>query len=137
MLKDINEIRRVNAAKIVDERFGGDFHPLAEQLGTQPSFIGRLVRANASGKRNIGDGLARRLEQIGEKPPNWLDHDHERLSDEMGALLERYQRSDPDTQAMILLALDDPSAPIPDSMRPSLKLMIQAVRMTVAQHVSA
>ena len=137
MLRDINEIRRINALYILQKRFEANKKIMADAMGVSDAYLGRILSIDVAQPRNIGDEVARKIEVVAQMPPNWLDHDHDRLSAEMEALIERYRRSDAETQAMIQLALDDPAAPIPESMRPSLKLMIQAVRMTVAQHVSA
>ena len=132
MLRDINSIRRINAARIVEEIFGGDLKKAADRLDTQPSFVGRITREEAAGKRGIGDKLARKLEKIAKKPANWLDQDHERMSPELEALTERYRKSTPDVQALIRLALDDPNMPLPKEIRPSLRTMLEGVRMAIA-----
>lgn len=132
MFRDIKTIRRANAATIIRERFENDFEKAAEAIGTQASFVRRLVRADASGARDIGEVLARKLERLAERPENWLDFDHEQLGGGAFALLERYTSSPPDIQALIRLALDDPDMPLPKSIRPSLKTMLEGVRMAIA-----
>lgn len=73
---DIQQIRRTNTARIVHEVYEGVNARLAERLGVQPSYITRILRPGASGARAIGDDLARRIEEAGGKPANWLDHEH-------------------------------------------------------------
>ena len=45
----------------------------AEKFQTSPRSFGHVW----NGRRNIGDELARRLEQAFNKPQNWIDTDHE------------------------------------------------------------
>lgn len=82
VLPDINEIRRKNAERLLASNFNGNRVAMADALETQPSFLGRLLNANAAQRRNIGDSLARRIEQLCRREPNWLDHDHDRAPDD-------------------------------------------------------
>ena len=49
----------------------------------------------------------------------------------------RIEQSPPDVQALIRLALDDPDSPLPDSVRPSIKAMIEMVRLQIRQNLVA
>ncbi|MGB1560784.1 MAG: hypothetical protein ACPHN2_04720 [Sinimarinibacterium flocculans] len=135
MLRDINDVRRTNANWICANKFGGDRKQMADALDVSGAYLGRILNEGVSQPRNIGDDVARKIEEVGGMPTNWLDHDYERLPPGLEPLLERYKRSDPETQAMIRLALDDPDAPLPAAMRESLKTMIQAVRMAIASQI--
>ncbi len=76
VMHDIQQIRRLNTARIVQDVFQGVKSRLAEKLNVQPSYITRITEANASGARAIGDDLARRIEEASGKPRNWLDQSH-------------------------------------------------------------
>lgn len=82
---DIQTIRRRNAVRILQERFGGVKAQLASRMNAvrapgegliQASYVTRLLKEGASGARLIGDDMARRIERAGEKPLNWLDQNH-------------------------------------------------------------
>ncbi|MGH6753636.1 MAG: S24 family peptidase [Bradyrhizobium sp.] len=49
---------------------------MAEAIGVQPSYITRILNVEATGAKNIGDDLARRIEEVARKTENWLDHQH-------------------------------------------------------------
>lgn len=57
-------------------------------------------------------------------------------TDPLDSLIARFEKSDPATQALIRIALDDPDAPLPKSIRPSLKSMIDMVRAAVRPHLT-
>lgn len=135
MFKDINHVRRDNAHSILNEQFSGTLRSLADALDVAPGFVSRFLSNNPASSRNIGDSLARRIEQVANKPTNWLDHDHEMLDETMVMLAQRYRAAPPDVQAMIRLALDDPSAPISEMVRPTVRAMIQMVRLQIAQNL--
>lgn len=73
---DLYQIRILNTLKIIKEEFKGVNRQFALKAGMQPGYVSRMLKPNASGKKRIGDDLARRIEQAGGKPENWLDRDH-------------------------------------------------------------
>lgn len=79
VLKDINEIRRENAMAVLRNKFNGTIKVLADALEVAPGFVSRVLNGTGAGSRNIGDSLARRIEQVSGCDPNWLDHDHSRI----------------------------------------------------------
>lgn len=86
-----NRIR--NLRSLLDE-FGGDLTKLSEKAGTSYDNLWQILNGTLlpSGKpRGIGDELAARLEEAGEKPSGWMDRNHE-LSDEAMAIAELFSR---------------------------------------------
>jgi len=86
---DIQQIRRINTARIVDENFGGVNRRLADRLNElrnpdegviQASYITRILKPDASGARKIGNQTARRIEAAAGKPLNWLDQEHRKVA---------------------------------------------------------
>lgn len=78
-MKDIGEIRRMNALSLIGSNFNGKKSRLAEALGIQPSYVSRMLVSGSKGERGVGDEMARRIEEVAGKPRNWLDQDHEHL----------------------------------------------------------
>lgn len=62
------EIRRLKLRELCKEF--GNATKLADIATIAPSEIHRVLR----GERNLGDILARRIEDKAKKPPHWLDH---------------------------------------------------------------
>jgi SOS-response transcriptional repressor LexA len=73
-LKSIHDTRRENLRALIDRRFGGSQTQLAQAVGLgQPSFVSRLLTENEGTRKNIGNRLARRVEEALGLSPNWLD----------------------------------------------------------------
>lgn len=79
-MKAISEIRRINALSLLGSAWQNKKTLMAEALGTQPGYITRILVPGAVGAREIGDDLARRIEDAAAKPLNWLDQDHDHLN---------------------------------------------------------
>lgn len=73
---DIKEIRRKNLRRLIDEKFERKQANLATAIDVQPDYISRCL----SGKKGIGEDLARKLEAISGKEKYWLDLDHDAVS---------------------------------------------------------
>ncbi|NKF21550.1 LexA family protein [Solimonas marina] len=80
-MEDINDIRRENGNRILTEVFGGKRTRMAAAIGVQQSYVSKILNKDAKGARNIGDDLARRIEEVSGKPRNWLDHKHGKVVD--------------------------------------------------------
>lgn len=78
-MKDIGEIRRINALSLIASHFGKKKSKLAAALGIQPSYVSRMLLSGSSGARGIGDDMARRIEEAAGVPKNWLDQAHDHL----------------------------------------------------------
>jgi len=70
----IGETRRANLRWLIDTEFDGIDAKLARQAGLHPSQISRALSANSS--TEIGNRLARRIEEKTEKPEGWMDEMH-------------------------------------------------------------
>ena len=73
----IDELRRTNLRKLIDDRFQGVAAPLAKRLDLQPSYMSRLFTKNEDHRRNIGDEMARKIEGILGLPDGWMDTTHD------------------------------------------------------------
>lgn len=72
-MKSIKEIRRANFARAIEEKCGGNQTDAAARLEySTPSLVSRY----ATGKKDIGDRAARKMEEAFGLPPNWMDADH-------------------------------------------------------------
>jgi len=73
-MKSIKEIRRANFARAIEEKCDGNQTDAAARLEySTPSLVSRY----ATGKKDIGDRAARKMEEAFGLPANWMDADHE------------------------------------------------------------
>ncbi|MGP5283184.1 S24 family peptidase [Pseudomonas helleri] len=70
---DIKDIRRFRLRKLVLTRFGGKQSAFADAIGRSASYVARLFSSNPAHSRNIGESLARQIEQLCEVPTGFLD----------------------------------------------------------------
>lgn len=71
----IDDIRRLNMLMLLEQ--SGDMkRVMAEKAGTSPSYISQLLTTNTEKRREIGDELARRLEDAYGKGFGWMDQYH-------------------------------------------------------------
>ena len=77
-MKEINTIRRENLLRLLEE--AGTQEGLAERCDVSHIYLNQIKNMRpdpATGKiRNIGNQLARKLEQGMKKPQGWMDTDH-------------------------------------------------------------
>ncbi|MGZ0107199.1 LexA family transcriptional regulator [Achromobacter xylosoxidans] len=72
-MKSIKEIRRANFARAIEDKCGGNQTDAAARLEySTPSLVSRY----ATGKKDIGDRAARKMEEAFGYPANWMDADH-------------------------------------------------------------
>jgi hypothetical protein len=71
-VKTIDEIRADNAKKIINHNENGNITAFAKNIGTDPAYIYQCFSLVT--KKNIGNELARRIEQVYEKPRGWMDN---------------------------------------------------------------
>lgn len=65
------EIRRIRLRKLIEDDFEGTAARFAELYDAEPSYISNLL----SGRQNIGERVARKIERVAGKPKLWLDSD--------------------------------------------------------------
>ena len=73
----IEEIRRYNLIWLIRQEYQGVDVNLARALGIQASQISRIFSGNPTHRRNIGRGLAEKIEEHSGKPNGWMDLVHD------------------------------------------------------------
>lgn len=73
LMKSINEIRRANMRHLVETHCNGTLKEFASRVGVQTAQASHLN----TGFRNIGDNIARRIENAFDLPRGWLDLNRE------------------------------------------------------------
>lgn len=76
-MKSIHDVRRENLIDLINRDFDGTQSRLAERMGTQQNLLSRWV----TGKKNIGDQAARKIEAAARKATNWMDLDRSMSAD--------------------------------------------------------
>lgn len=73
--------RRTNLQLIVRDRFQGNQTAAAREAGVHPNHFNCLVSENVKAVRNLGETLARKIEQGLALEAGWLDMPHDTLHD--------------------------------------------------------
>ncbi|MBF0379376.1 MAG: LexA family transcriptional regulator [Magnetococcales bacterium] len=71
MVRDISDLRREKLAQIIRQE--GSQSSVARKIDTDPSYLSQIM--SAKGRRNVGEALARRIEERFNKQPGWMDVD--------------------------------------------------------------
>lgn len=74
---DIHDIRRVNYRRLLAEKFDNMPSRLADKLKISRATLSRIFSSNKEARRNIGNNMARDIEQAARKPRGWLDMPHD------------------------------------------------------------
>lgn len=129
------QVRRINLARFITERYDGNKGQFADAVRTKRTQVYRYFAKSVKGQEP-GEDFARRVEDAHNLPRGYFDRDPDGQSADAWQLLaERFRSSPPDVQMLIQLALDDPKAPISDTVRPSLKAMLDIVRSQIRIHL--
>lgn len=76
-MKSINDIRRDNLRDIINSDFEGKQIRLATAMKLTPNLVSRWLKPSFDpNSKNIGDTVARKIEETARKPKYWLDTDH-------------------------------------------------------------
>lgn len=78
----IQDIRRQNLRSVIDGEFKGTPAHLAQAIGCTATSVSRLY-SEAASRRNIGDKMARAIEQAARLPEGWMDTPHQTLPGEL------------------------------------------------------
>ena len=70
---DIKEIRKARLQELINLKFGGVTARLAERIGRQASYLARILSGNPAHGRNIGEKLAREIEEACDLPYRYMD----------------------------------------------------------------
>jgi transcriptional regulator with XRE-family HTH domain len=82
-MSGVRSFRRVNLGNLI-ARYGGQ-RAFAERVGLSPAHVSQIM----TGRRNVGDQVARRIEQALNRPPGWMDIDHSYAKDNVPELTPR------------------------------------------------
>jgi SOS-response transcriptional repressor LexA len=83
MIRNIYEVRRLNALALLHELWGGVRKDMARDVGIQGSYLTKILNPGAVEARRIERVIADRIERAAGKPENWLDREHEGISDNL------------------------------------------------------
>lgn len=75
-MEKLHTIRKQNLQDLVLRKFAGNKSALARAADVHHNHINLLLSSNDVHRRNMGEELARRIEQTLGLPPLWLDQDH-------------------------------------------------------------
>jgi hypothetical protein len=97
---DLNEIRLRRIRQIINERHDGNNSKFADRVGMQGAYASRLWTERLKHKRNIGEKLARRIEEAHGLAKGWLDYDESlEITDKL--LLTGYQAASPESRELM------------------------------------
>ena len=71
-----DEIRRENLRLVIDQYYAGVARRLALALGKQATTLSRIYSSNPEHRRNVGNAMARQIEQLHGLPEGWMDQVH-------------------------------------------------------------
>lgn len=69
----VHDVRRTNLSALVLDRYRGNKAALARATGVHPNHINLLLSLNREHRRNLGETLARKIEEALGLPRLWLD----------------------------------------------------------------
>ena len=95
------EIRRENLARVIEQVYGGVGLRLAEALKVSNTQVNRVM-SESSSRRDMGDKMARDIEEVAGLPRGWMDHQHNELDDAYLKLLALPKRQ----QASVLVLIE-------------------------------
>ena len=75
-MQTIYDVRRQNLAKVIDSHWGGVAAQLAKKLKCEKTVLSRIT-SKAESRRNMGAGLARRIEVASKLQNGWMDTIHD------------------------------------------------------------
>jgi phage repressor protein C with HTH and peptisase S24 domain len=71
MERDLSNLRRQKLAQLIRQE--GSQSGVARKIDTDPSYLSQIM--SSKGRRNVGEALARRIEERFNKKPGWMDSD--------------------------------------------------------------
>jgi len=117
-------VRRLRV--LLAETFSGSQTALAKRTGISLSQIGQYF----CGYRNIGEKVARKIEQGAGKPPGWLDRegaDTPALAEEDQRILKMWQTASTEAKDVACFVLSDPDDPPPPWAREDVRSVIDGL----------
>jgi hypothetical protein len=75
-METMYRVRRDNLKKLSIEKFEGNKAALARAAGVHPNHINLMLSDNELHRRNLGEELARRIEEAVGLPRQWFDQPH-------------------------------------------------------------
>lgn len=80
----MSELRRRNTIRLVESELGGKRIRLAKLIGRSSGYVSRMLKEDASGARDIGNMMAREIENALGKEEGWLDQNHNVVTATLG-----------------------------------------------------
>lgn len=96
----IQDIRRANLDRVLALAWGGKGARLAKALGVSQTVLSR-IKSETDTRRDMGNELARRIEEVSDLPSGWMDERHD--TDDASALAEKIRGLDPVERQMVEL----------------------------------
>lgn len=75
-INSISDIRRANLLALIEDKYEGNRSAFSRATGKNVNLINLVLTANPDFRRNIGERLARDLEELASLPKGWLDLTH-------------------------------------------------------------
>jgi len=72
-ITDITEVRRGNLGALIQDKFRGNRAAFCRATGKNPNLINLILSSNPAIRRNLGEKLARSIEEALGLPERWLD----------------------------------------------------------------
>lgn len=127
MSNPLSETRRRNFVSYVDNNFENQ-EQAGETLGIASTYVSFLC----TGRKALGEKLARRMETSAGLDPGYFDRD---LDSGAAPLLDRLSarmRDDPALRVLVQFILDDPETPLPEGVRDSLRPLLNGLKLAVS-----
>lgn len=123
MSNPYSERRRANFIALVASRFSTQ-EEAAEALGISSTYVSFI----STGHKVLGEKLARRMEIKAGLAPGYFDRAEHGGSSSWHEQIDQRMEADPGFRLLVQLVLDDPDAPIPEGIRPTLKTMLDGLK---------
>lgn len=72
-MKDVSEARRENLRSLIQEKYGGVNAALSRAANKDPNLINLILTSNENIRRNMGEKMARAIEETLSLPSGWFD----------------------------------------------------------------
>ncbi len=123
MSNPYSDRRRANFNALLAARFSTQ-EEAAEALGISSTYVSFI----STGHKVLGEKLARRMEAKASLDTGYFDRPTDASALNWREQIEQRMEADPGVRLLVQLVLDDPAAPIPEGIRPTLKTMLDGLK---------